>query len=346
VRGDVRLEQQREKLMALGKLSAGLAHELNNPAAAVRRTAAGLATRLEAQRDRVLRLLRGGGDAASIDAVEKLRQELRERQAPKLTSLEESEREEAILDWLEERDVDEAWELAPAFMAAGVTDEDLERCSAEIAPGLLPDAIAWLGGGLAADRMAAEIDASAVRISDLISSVKSYSQMDRSPEHKPTDIHAGLESTLMMYAHALAGKNVRVRRSYSESLPEVTANPGELNQVWSNLIDNAIDAMSQGGELVVETDLDEWNAMVRIVDDGSGIPDEVRSRIFEPFFTTTDVGEGTGLGLDIALRIVRLHRGQIEVESRPGRTAMTVCLPIDASAPPESGGQPGPDAGG
>jgi len=193
-------------------------------------------------------------------------------------------------------------------------------------------AIAWLGGGLAAVRMAAEIDSASERISGLIASVKSYSQMDRSPEHKPVDLHAGLESTLAIYSHALASKRLRVERRYAESLPSLNGNAGELNQVWGNLIDNAIDAMSEGGELGIETGADEWRVYVRVVDDGVGIPDDVRSRIFEPFFTTKGVGEGTGLGLDIALRIVQLHKGQIQVESRPGRTEIVVSLPLAGGA--------------
>jgi len=341
VRGDVRLEQQREKLMALGKLSAGLAHELDNPAAAMRRTTKSLIGELAAVQERALRLMRAGGDAASIDAVESLRKGLRERQAPRLAPLERSEREEAMVDWLSARGIEEAWELAACLVDAGATIEDLERWGDEIADEVLADSVAWLGGGLVADRMAGEIDSSAERISELIATVKSFSQMDRSPEHKPVDLHAGLDSTLAIYAHALEAKRLRVERHFAERLPSVEGNAGELNQVWGNLIDNAIDAMSDGGVLRLETGSDEWCVQVRVIDDGAGIPDEVRSRIFEPFFTTKDVGEGTGLGLDIALRIVQLHGGQIQVQSRPGRTEMTVSLPLVRATPGATERTPG-----
>jgi len=334
VRGDVRLEQQREKLMALGKLSAGLAHELNNPAAAMRRTAAGLAEVLSAQHDRALRVVRGGVDEASLAAVDELVRSLGTRAAPVLSSLEQGELEEEILDWLEEQGVDRAWELAPAFAGAGATVDDLRRVGEAIAPDSLGDLLAWLGGGLEAERMAAEVDNAAERIAKLVSAVKSFSQMDRSAEHKPVDVHGGLESTLAMYSYACASKGLRVTKRYASGLPPVPANEGELNQVWSNLIDNAICATGNGGEIRVETDADDWNVIVRVVDDGPGIPEKLQSRIFDPFFTTKDVGEGTGLGLDIALRIVRLHQGNIEVESHPGHTVFVVRLPLEPGGPP------------
>jgi len=342
VRGDVRLEQQRDRLMALGKLSAGLAHELNNPIAAVRRTAESLLRTIEAQDAAIRRLLRRIDDGAVATVVQKLRRELRDRRPGEGGALEASEREDALGDWLEAKGVDDPWSLATQLAAAGATVGDLESAARSIPGEVLGDALVWLGCGLAASGMSAEIGSAATRVSELVASIKTFSQMDRSVEHKSIDLEVGLESTLAIFAHAIHRGGIRVERRFAEALPRVRGNAGELNQVWSHLIDNAIDAMGEGGSLRVETGADEWNVEVRIVDDGHGIPEEIRSSIFEPFFTTRDVGEGTGLGLDIALRIVRLHEGQIRVESRPGCTEMTVCLPIahDPGSLPS-----GPDGG-
>ena len=179
--------------------------------------------------------------------------------------------------------------------------------------------------------MVAEIASSSERITTLITSVKTYSHMDRSSEHKLTDVREGLDSTLTMLRHKLERKSIRLSRNYEEDLPMIPANAGELNQVWTNLIDNAIDAMGEGGELSIEAKQDESRVEVDVIDDGPGIPDDLRPRIFDPFFTTKGVGEGSGLGLDIALRIVRTHRGHIDVRSKPGRTEMRVHLPVDST---------------
>lgn len=175
--------------------------------------------------------------------------------------------------------------------------------------------------------MVAEIASSAERISSLIASVKTYSHMDRSVEHELTDVREGLDNTLKMLAHKVDKKGIRLERDYQEDLPTIPAHAGELNQVWTNLVDNAIDAMEDGGALRIEAKQDDLGIVVSVIDDGPGIPDDLRQRIFDPFFTTKEVGEGMGLGLDIALRIVRTHRGRIDIQSKPGRTEMRVHLP-------------------
>ena len=189
-----------------------------------------------------------------------------------------------------------------------------------------PDAMTWLSCGIESDRIVEEISASAGRISELVTAIKTYSHMDRSREHRPTDVRAGIDNTLTMLGHKLKQKRIQVQREYQENLPLIPANAGELNQVWTNLIDNAIDAMGEGGRLALKARVHElW---VEVTDDGRGIPENIRPTIFEPFFTTKEVGVGTGLGLGIAMRIVDTHQGHIEVRSKPGETTMCVRLPL------------------
>jgi signal transduction histidine kinase len=272
-------------------------------------------------------------DEAAIEATDELRQLVSGRESGQLSPLDRGELEEALQAWMEERGVAQAWEIAGTFADEGLTLADLETFAGRVPRAVLGDALAWVGGVLGADRTVAEIASSSARISELVASVKTYSHMDRSPEHKPTDVREGLDNTLTMLGHKLKKKSIRLARDYGEDLPLIPANAGELNQVWTNLIDNAIDAIDDDGELRIEaTREDAWVA-VRVIDSGPGIPDEVRPRIFEPFFTTKGVGEGTGLGLDIAMRIVKTHQGHIDVESKPGRTEMCVRLPVSPARP-------------
>lgn len=333
VRGDVRLEQQRDRMEALGRLSAGLAHELNNPAAAVRRAAVSLSEQLAKLSPLVLGMMPHHLDETAVRALDQLQRLARERDPSDLSPLDRSGREEKLTAWLEEHGVGNAWEIAETFVDAGLAIDDLEKFARQIPLPIVAEALAWVASGLAAERMIAEISSSAARISELIASIKIYSHMDRSPEHKPTDVREGLDNTLTMLSHKLKKKSVHLARNYQQDLLTIPANAGELNQVWMNLIDNALDAMNDGGNLRLDVrQQDAWVA-VRIIDDGSGISDEIQARIFEPFFTTKSVGEGTGLGLDIAMRIVKTHQGHIEVQSKPGRTEMCVRLPVSPAIP-------------
>jgi signal transduction histidine kinase len=327
VRGDVRLEQQQEKMMALGKLSAGLAHELNNPAAAVGRAAAALSEHLVKLPACVTGLMGQHLDEVAIDAIRQLPTKARPPESMTLSPLERSEREDALADWLEEHGVADGWQMAGAFTDAGLGVDELESFSGNVPAAALEDALVWIHCGLAAKGVVAEIASSAERISTLIDSVKTYSHMDRSDEHKLTDVREGLDNTLKMLGHKIDNKGIRLTREYQQDLPTISAHAGALNQVWTNLIDNAIDVVGEGGAVGIEARADEHGIVVSVVDDGPGIPDDIRPRIFDPFFTTKEVGEGTGLGLDIALRIVRTHRGHIDVHSKPGRTEMRVHLP-------------------
>ncbi len=333
VRGDVRLEQQSEKMMALGRLSAGLAHELNNPAAAVRRAAALLSEHRAKLPALVTALVRHHVSEQGLEKLEHLRSLGSQGDGSTGTELERSEREDDLLEWLEDHGVAEPWEVAATFSETNLSIEDLEDLSGNVPEAALTDVLAWLGGGISSDRIVEEIKTAAGRISELVSSIKTYSHMDRSAEHKPTDVRLGVDNTLKMLGHKLKAKEIRLVREYQEDLPLIPANAGELNQVWTNLLDNAIDAVDQGGELILRAKLNDLWVEVEIVDDGPGIPEEILSHIFEPFFTTKDVGVGTGLGLGIAMRIVETHQGHMQVKSRPGETNMCVRLPVARTSP-------------
>ena len=328
VREQTRGQQHREKMAALGKLSAGLAHELNNPAAAIARATASLEDVLERLPRLVSCLAARGIDEEQMRSACRVRETTLEREDEPLTALARSEREDAISEWLEEHGVADAYQRAATLVEAGVDLDDLDETKASVSREALSDVIAWIEASLAADRLLAEIRGATGRISEIVASVKSYSHMDRAPGAEPTDVRDGIESTLVMMAHEIKAKSIRVVREDAPELPVVPAHAGELNQVWTNLIDNAIDAMSAGGKLRIETAREGEFLLVRIIDDGPGIPPEVLPRIFDPFFTTKPVGEGSGLGLDITHRIVTQHRGQLTVDSRPGRTELAVRLPL------------------
>jgi signal transduction histidine kinase len=328
IRESSRIDQQRDKLMALGKLSAGLAHELNNPASAALRAAESLREALAEVRAATTRLDQRSlsqAERAALVAVERQTIAEIDRSQP-ADPLFESDREEPVGRWLEQRGVTEPWKLAPALVESGFDIPALERLSATFATEALGDVLSRLAATVTAERLVREVENSASRIAELVGSIKEYSYMDQAPEQE-VDIHQGIESTLTMLKFRLK-KGVRVIREFDSALPRVCAHGSELNQVWTNLIDNAIDGMNGAGELRIRTAHDPDCAMVEIIDNGRGIPDEIRDRIFEPFFTTKPMGEGTGLGLDAVYRIVRKHHGEVRCESRPGETRFHVRLPF------------------
>jgi len=328
-RNSAELVGQRERLLALGKLTAGLTHELNNPAAAAARATAALRERFAGMRHKLAMLSEEKIDGAMLRSLTGLQEEFVARigSARELSALERSDLEDGLGDWLEEHEVTQPWELAGVFVAAGLGPEDLERVAGAVAPAFLEPALRWLAYTVETETLLLEIGDSTGRISSLVDAAKQYSQMDRTP-HQPTDLHAGLDATLVM----LGGKikaGVTVVKDYDGDLPKVPAYAGELNQVWTNLIVNALDAMAGEGTLTVRTRRDGECALVEIADTGPGIPEDLRPRVFEPFFTTKPVGQGTGLGLDVSWRIVvKRHGGDLRVTSSPGDTRFQVLLPL------------------
>ena len=321
---------QRERLLALGSLSAGLTHELNNPAAAAVRATATLRERVAGMRHKLGMIAGGKWDRTMLQTLIRLQEEAAERvpKAAALSPLEASDQEDAITDWLDSHEVRDGWDMAPTFVAAGLDVAWLDRVEATVAPGCLEAALRWLNYTVDTELLMNEIEDSTTRISTLVGAAKQYSQLDRAP-YQVVDVHELLDSTLMM----LSGKippGIKVVKEYDRSLPQIPAYAAELNQVWTNLIDNAVSAMNGTGSLTVRTGkVREDEVFVEFGDTGPGVPPEIKDRIFEPFFTTKPVGEGTGLGLDISWRIVvKKHHGDLSLESSPGDTRFRVRLPV------------------
>lgn len=321
--------RQREALVALGTLAAGLAHEINNPASAAVRSVGALQQSSDDVFASLQRLAGEGISAAQFVALDELRRSIDPTLAPQGVAL--SDLEESLTDWLVEHDVDRDWVIAPALAGAGVPVEWLDRAASALSGGALQAGLEWVASSVTTTALIAEAQNATRRISDLVQAVKSYSQLDRAAV-QDVRVVDGLESTLIMLGHKLRD-GVTVVRDYDDAVPTITANAGELNQVWTNLVDNAVDAMDGSGTLTVRTSSDERGVVVEIHDTGRGMDEDVKVHAFEPFFTTKEVGKGTGLGLDISRRIVvERHGGAIDVESAAGDTTVRVRLPLGTPA--------------
>jgi signal transduction histidine kinase len=326
------MARQREALVALGTLAAGLAHEINNPASAATRAVDALEDTCETLLSSLRRLAEGSISADQFVALDALRREI-EPLSASLEPLDLADREDALSAWLLGHGVERDWLIAPALAAAGLDAAWCERVAALLEGSPLEAGLEWVASSLSMASLLSEMKESTRRISDLVAAVRSYSQLDRASIQR-TDLTEGLESTLVMLAHELKG-GITVVRDYGSDVPRIEAFAGELNQVWTNLIDNAVDAMNGTGTLRVSTRADENGVVVEIGDTGRGMSEAVRSHAFEPFYTTKDVGKGTGLGLDISRRIiVERHGGEIAIESRPGETVLVVRLPLRPSSAP------------
>jgi len=331
LRGLEGFSQRREKLVSLGTMAAGLAHELNNPAAAARRAADELLTVAGGLPLLACRLNKQQLSTAESDAIAQIQRELASRPRPMpLDPLTRADREEEVLAWLEQQRITDAWKLAGILVNAGLDREWVEKIGKQFPQKAIGDVLGWMTGTLSLQELTQQVERSSGRIAELVTAVKSYSYEGRAPVQE-IDVHEGLESTLTMLSHKLKG--VTLIRDYDRSLPPIPAYGTELNQVWTNLIDNAIDAVNGQGEVRIRTRREDDQLLVEIHDNGPGIPEDVRAHLFEPFFTTKGVGKGTGLGLIISYRIVGdRHHGELEFESEPGHTVFIARLPMTRQA--------------
>ena len=324
---------QRERLLSLGRLSAGLTHELNNPAAAAVRATSALRERVSRMRGKLSHLATSDIDGQAFSALLEVQEAAIERMAKveEMTTLEVADAEDATADWLDEHGVADGWDLAPALVAAGVDPDWLDEVAAKVPDELLTDGIHWVAYALETEQLMSEIEDSTLRISTLVGAAKQYTQLDRAAQ-QDLDVKEGLISTIIMLKHKIkSGPPIELVKEFAPDLPLVPGHPAELNQVWTNLIENARQAMPEGGTLTIRTALDGDYVLVEIGDTGVGIPAELKDKIFEPFFTTKPVGEGTGLGLDICYRVItQRHGGDLRVVSEPGDTRFQVRLPVRA----------------
>ncbi len=319
--------RQRDALVSLGTLAAGLAHELNNPVAAAGRAVDSLDETCASLLDSLGDLARGDLTAAQFTALDDLRRAV-DTPARSADPLAAADDEEAVAAWLEARGVPSPWRLAGSLTSAGIDAAWCARVEGVVPPDALAPALTWVTSALTAQRLLGEVREATGRVSDLVSAVRSYTQMDRATL-QPVDVREGLESTLTMLGHKLRQAGITVVREYGEDLPHIDGYAGELNQVWTNLVDNAIDAMPDGGMLTIAACTRDSTLVVEVRDTGHGMPPEVAARAYDTFFTTKDVGRGTGLGLDIARRVVvDRHRGEIEIDTSEAGTTLRVSLPL------------------
>lgn len=320
---------QHEKVDALGNLAAGIAHELNNPAAAIRGIADELSKRLDYNYEYTKTLLECNMTANQIESIRVLvkNKEAGQSLMNKRSALQQMQYEDELADWLDENGVTQRG-AAETFAEYGFSLEELEDMRNDLGATAFVQLVPWLDNLISSQKIIKDLADASGRISALVGSIKSHVHMDRTNELQPTNIHVDIENTVTLLGFKLRDKNIEVIKKFSPDLPSVPAYVGELNQVWTNLIDNAIFAVERNGTITIETVHDEKNVMVHITDNGVGISEDIISRIFDPFFTTKKVGEGTGIGLDTVNRIIKRHSGEIKVTSKPGRTRFTACLPL------------------
>jgi len=332
VRDFTALQQQNDKMMALGKLSAGLAHELNNPASAIVRDSVSLKEHIRLEPEMFKELARVQIDPAQLESLNAVLTDiLSVAERPVLSLKQRMALEDEIADWFDQKNIENGDEIAESFVDYHFTAENLSACAGAIPEQSLSPVFKWVSNLLVTRAMVEDIQQSSKRIADLVSSIKNFTHMDRAQDKQFADIHIGIRNTLTMLGHKIRKGQVEVVEEFDHDLPPVKGLIGELNQVWTNLIDNAIDAMeaNKKGVLTLKTERDREFVKISIIDDGPGIPADVLSKIFDPFFTTKPMGKGTGMGLEVVQRIIHQHRGTVTVKSVPQRTEFVVCFPLD-----------------
>lgn len=323
--------QQDEKMMALGKLSAGLAHELNNPAAAIVRGSDMLKKHLQLQPETFKKVMSIQMTPEEVDVVNGKMFEALAHPKPSYGLMERTDKEDELTEWLDDKKIENSFEIAENFVEYGFTIELMEDFGSHIPANYLSPVFNWINNNLVTDKMVNDIQEASGRISELVKSVKNFTHMDRGTDMQYADVHAGIRNTLTMLNHKIKKNSIEVVENFDLGIPEVKAFIGELNQVWTNIIDNAIDALEETKDrrLEIATRKDGDFVEVRFIDNGPGIPPDIKSQIFDPFFTTKEIGKGTGLGLDVVKRIIDQHHGSIKVNSEPGKTEFIFCFPIN-----------------
>ena len=323
--------RQSEKMAQLGTLTAGIAHELNNPAAAAQRGTSQLIVEIEHLLETQIALSKSSLSKESWDQLDNLTSIIRESASQHfdIDALGRSDREFEVEDWLKSYNIPDAWEFAPTIVDLGFSNDQLNDLASSFSADHLGKVIAWMGASFNTFTLLEEINQGSMRISEIVKSLKSYVYLDQAPV-QAVDIHEGLNNTLVMLRHKLK-EGIEVMRDYAEGIPQIQAYGSEVNQVWTNIIDNAIDAMNGKGIIKITTRQDGDWVIVDLEDDGPGIPEDIQEEIFSPFFTTKAVGKGTGLGLNISYKIIEKHSGEVKVFSKPGKTRFQVSLPIDFS---------------
>ncbi len=323
-------QMQQEKVSALGKLAAGIAHEMNNPAAAINRISAELDKKLKQNFELTEELLKYNITPGLIHNIRELavNKEKNRSSKTKLTPLQRIQTEDELNDWLSENGLNSKNEIAETLAEADFSPGDLEKIISDVPDDALQNILDWFENLLSSELLIKDLENASDRITTLVTAIKSHVRMDRSGDLHSTNVHEDLENTLILLGYKIRDKNIRVQKIFCDDMTEVEAYIGELNQVWTNIIDNAVYAVPQNGELAIETECNKNDITVRITDNGPGIPKEILSRIFDPFFTTKKVGEGTGIGLDIAKNVISRHNGDIEVNSVPGKTVFKIRIPV------------------
>jgi signal transduction histidine kinase len=324
------LHLQQEKVSALGKLSAGIAHELNNPASAITRISEELNKRLMLNYDLTEKLFH---HQLLPDKIKNLREKASEQHIVEnlknMTAFQKLERQDVLNDWLQKNGLKDCSMVSETFTEAGWTVDDLNKIRENVGENAFCDVILWLENLISSGWILKDLEEASTRISKLVGAIKSHVHMDRTNDWSPVNIQSGINNTLTLLGHKLRQKNISIIKNYGEGLPDIEGFAGELNQVWSNVIDNAIYALPQNGELIIETYAQQNIVCIKFADNGTGIPADIKNHIFEPYFTTKTAGDGSGIGLDIVKRIVDNHHGKIKVVSEPGCTEFEICLPIE-----------------